>query len=110
MPHHKSAVKRMRTSKRDRTKNIEVRSELRTLLKKMVEEPKNTDVMRMTVSQLDRAVKKGVIKRAVANRRKSRLALAANRVAAASGAAPKAAKSTKAKAAKAPKGAKASKK
>lgn len=82
MPHHKSAVKRMRTSKRDRTKNIAVRSELKTLLKKMGEEPTNKDVMRMTVSELDRAVKKGVVKKAVANRRKSRLALAANRAAA----------------------------
>ncbi|HLQ65661.1 MAG TPA: 30S ribosomal protein S20 [Candidatus Limnocylindrales bacterium] len=79
MPHHKSAIKRMRTSKRDRTKNIAVRSELKTLLKKMVEKPTDKDVMRMTVSQLDRAVKKGVVKKAVANRRKSRLALAANR-------------------------------
>ena len=83
MPHHKSAIKRVRTNKRDQTKNIEVRSELKTLLKKMVEEPKNKDVMRITVAQLDRAVKKGVIKKAVANRRKSRLALAANRAGAA---------------------------
>jgi small subunit ribosomal protein S20 len=83
MPHHKSAIKRMRTSKRDRTKNIDVRSELKTLLKKMSEEPTNQDVMKVTVSQLDRAVKKGVVKKAVANRRKSRLAKAANRTAAA---------------------------
>ncbi|HYJ32506.1 MAG TPA: 30S ribosomal protein S20 [Candidatus Binatia bacterium] len=79
MPHHKSAVKRMRTSKRDRTKNIAVRSELKTLLKRMSDQPTNTDVMKLTVSELDRAVKKGVLKKAVANRRKSRLAKAANR-------------------------------
>ena len=82
MPHHKSAVKRMRTSKRDRTKNINVRSELKSLLKRTVEEPKNKELMRDTVSSLDRAVKKGVLKKAVANRRKSRLALLANRTAA----------------------------
>jgi small subunit ribosomal protein S20 len=79
MPHHKSAVKRMRTTKRDRAKNIDVRSGLKSLLKRTVEEPKNTELMRETVSQLDRAVKKGVLKKAVANRRKSRLALLANR-------------------------------
>jgi len=79
MPHHKSAVKRVRTNKRDQTKNIAVRSELKTLLKKMADQPTNTDVMKKTVSELDRAVKKGVLKKAVANRRKSRLALAANR-------------------------------
>jgi small subunit ribosomal protein S20 len=79
MPHHKSAIKRMRTTKRDKAKNVAVRSELKTLLKQMVEKPTDKDVMRLTVSELDRAVKKGVIKKAVANRRKSRLALAANR-------------------------------
>jgi len=82
MPHHKSAVKRMRTTKRDRTKNINVRSELKSMLKRTVEEPKNKELMRETVSSLDRAVKKGVLKKAVANRRKSRLALLANRTAA----------------------------
>lgn len=81
MPHHKSAVKRMRTTKRDHIKNVNVRSELKTLLKKTVEEPKNKELMRETVSSLDRAVKKGVLKKAVANRRKSRLALMANRTA-----------------------------
>ena len=81
MPHHKSAVKRMRTTKRDHTKNINVRSELKSQLKRTVEEPKNAELMRDTVSLLDRAVKKGVLKKAVANRRKSRLALLANRTA-----------------------------
>lgn len=79
MPHHKSAVKRMRTSKRDRTRNTAVRSELKTLLKKMADKPSDQEVMRLTVSEIDRAVKKGVVKKAVANRRKSRMAKAANR-------------------------------
>jgi len=83
MPHHKSAVKRMRTTKRDKAKNVAVRSELKTLLKQMAEKPADKDIMRLTVSELDRAVKKGVIKKAVANRRKSRMAKAANRVGAA---------------------------
>lgn len=83
MPHHKSAVKRMRTTKRDRTRNTAVRSELKTLLKRMADKPSDKEVMRLTVSELDRAVKKGVVKKAVANRRKSRLAKAANRVGAA---------------------------
>jgi len=79
MPHHKSAAKRIRTSNRDRTRNIAVKSELKTLLKKIKEEPANKEVMRATVSKLDRAVRKGVIPKAVANRRKSRLALLLNR-------------------------------
>jgi small subunit ribosomal protein S20 len=82
MPHHKSAVKRIRTTKRDRAKNLGVRSQLKTLIKKIQEEPANKQLMSETVSTLDRAVKNGVIKKAVANRRKSRLALMANRAAA----------------------------
>lgn len=82
MPHHKSAVKRIRITKRDNTRNTAIRSELKTLLKKMSEAPTNKELASKTTSLLDRAVKKGVIKKAVANRRKSRTALAANRAAA----------------------------
>ena len=79
MPHHKSAEKRMRTSKKARIRNSSVKSEIKTYLKKMQEEPANEAVARETVSKLDRAVRKGVIPKAVANRRKSRLAKAINR-------------------------------
>ena len=79
MPHHKSAEKRMRTSKRAQLKNSSVKSEIKTYLKKMQETPGNTELARETASKLDRAVRKGVIKKAVANRRKSRLAKAINR-------------------------------
>jgi small subunit ribosomal protein S20 len=79
MPHHKSAEKRMRTSKKAQQKNASVKSEIRTYLKKMQEDPANVEVARQTASKLDRAVRKGVIPKAVANRRKSRLALAVNR-------------------------------
>jgi ribosomal protein S20 len=44
MPHHKSAVKRMRTSKKAQQKNASVKSEIRTYLKKMQEDPANTEV------------------------------------------------------------------
>jgi small subunit ribosomal protein S20 len=79
MPHHKSAVKRMKTAKRSRTRNIAVKSEIKTSLKKAQETPQDKEVIRMTVSKLDRAVRKGVIPKAVANRRKSRLARMVNR-------------------------------
>jgi small subunit ribosomal protein S20 len=81
MPHHKSAVKRMRTTKRDRTRNISVKTGLKSALKKVSETPTDKEVIRTTVSLLDRAVRKGVLPKAAANRRKSRLALAANRAA-----------------------------
>jgi small subunit ribosomal protein S20 len=82
MPHHKSAVKRMRTAKRSAVKNASVKSEIKTYLKKMQETPGDKELARMTASRLDRAVRKGVIPKAVANRRKSRLAKMANRAAA----------------------------
>jgi len=79
MPHHKSAVKRMRTAKRDRIKNTSIKSEIKSMLKKIQEAPADKEVARLTVSKIDRAVRKGVIPKAVANRRKSRLALMINR-------------------------------
>ena len=79
MPHHKSAIKRIRTAKRDRIRNTSIKSEIKSLLKKVQEKPSDKEVARLTVSKLDRAVRKGVIPKAVANRRKSRLALMINR-------------------------------
>ena len=81
MPHHKSAVKRMRTAKRSGIVNTSVKSEIKTLLKKVMETPTDKEVARLTVSKIDRAVRKGVIPKSVANRRKSRLARMINRTA-----------------------------
>ena len=81
MPHHKSAVKRIRTAKRDRIRNTSIKSEIKSLLKKAQETPADKEVARLMVSKLDRAVRKGVIPKSVANRRKSRLALMINRTA-----------------------------
>jgi small subunit ribosomal protein S20 len=81
MPHHKSAEKRMRITKRDNTRNVAVKSEIKSALKKASENVTDKEVARQVVSLLDRAVRKGVVPKAVANRRKSRLAKAANRAA-----------------------------
>ena len=79
MPRHKSAVKRVSTNLRDQNRNLAVKSELKTLLKRAKEEPANAALMSDVASKLDRAVKRGVLHKAVANRRKSRLALMVNR-------------------------------
>ncbi len=79
MPHHKSAVKRIRTAKKSKIRNISVKTEIKTWLKKATETPKDKEVARLAVSKIDRAVRKGVIPKSVANRRKSRLALMINR-------------------------------
>lgn len=80
MPQHKSAAKRMRTSKRDQLRNAAVRSELKTILRRAAQDATDESVMRSAASRLDRAVRKGVIPKTVANRRKSRLARLRNRI------------------------------
>ena len=84
MPRHKSAEKRIHTNLRDQKRNLAVKAELKTLLKKARQEPGNTALMRSVASKLDRAVRKGVLPKTVANRRKSRLARMVNRTAKAS--------------------------
>jgi small subunit ribosomal protein S20 len=69
---------------RDQQRNLAVKAELKTLLKKARQEPGNTALMKSVASKLDRAVRKGVLHKTVANRRKSRLALMVNRTAKAS--------------------------
>jgi len=84
MPRHKSAVKRVTTNLRDQKRNLAVKSELKTLLKKARQEPGNAALMSSVTAKLDRAVKKGMLHKTVANRRKSRLAKMVNRSAKAS--------------------------
>lgn len=79
MPRHKSAEKRVRTNARDQQRNLAVKSELKTLLKKARQDPTNKELMRSVASKVDRAVRKGVLHKTVANRRKSRLARLVNR-------------------------------
>jgi len=84
MPRHKSAEKRVNTNLRDQKRNLAVKSELKTLLRRARQEPGNASLMKSVESKLDRAVKKGVLHKTVANRRKSRLARMVNRSAKAS--------------------------
>ena len=61
MPRHKSAEKRVNTNLRDQKRNLAVKSELKTLLRRARQEPGNASLMKSVESKLDRAVKKGVI-------------------------------------------------
>jgi len=86
MPNTKSAARRMRNSARKQVRNRVVRTQLKTAEKKfraaLATPTSSGDALRAAISMLDKAVKKGVIKRGTADRKKSRLALALNRVAA----------------------------
>jgi len=81
MPQHKSAVKRMRTNAKRRDRNRQVRSRVHTALRRLEEAPAETQAeeLRRVTSELDNAVRKGVVKKNTANRRKSRLTKRLNR-------------------------------
>ncbi len=86
MPNTKSAERRMRNSERKHLHNRSIISKLRNLEKgyrQLVTAGKKDDASKAltnVTSAIDKAVKSGVVPRATANRKKSRLTLAFNRV------------------------------
>jgi small subunit ribosomal protein S20 len=88
MPNHKSAEKRMRQSARRRDINQGHRTRLRGSIKKLRSalaggNPKESDaLLPTTVSEIDKAVQKGVLHRITAARHKSRLTVRVNQAAA----------------------------
>ncbi len=85
MPQHKSCKKRIRTSKKQNLYNRAIKSSVKTTLKKFdVAEGEDSPLaFRAAASALDLAARKGVIPKKRADRKKSRLAKALNRNAAA---------------------------
>jgi small subunit ribosomal protein S20 len=79
MPNHKSAEKRVRQSERRRLINRNNRAKLRTSIKKLRVALEGGDaqvaggLLPITVSEIDKAVKKGALHRNAAARHKSRL-------------------------------------
>lgn len=77
MPHHKSAIKRMRQDKKRRERNKAVKSQVKTAIKKAVSlagTEQAASALREAESIIDRAAKKGFIHWRNAARKKSRLA------------------------------------
>ena len=81
MPNTKSAVRRMRNSARKHLQNRSVKSRLHTLERSYLDllgAGKREDAskaLQLVTSAFDKAAKSGVIHRATANRKKSRLAV-----------------------------------
>lgn len=76
MPQHKSAMKRMRTSRRARTRNMAARTRLRTAVKHVrIADTKAAaeEALAKAVVVIDKTAQKGVIHKRQAARRKSRL-------------------------------------
>lgn len=80
MPNIKSAKKRMRTSEISRVRNKMVKTRIKNVRRKMMEEtaetpaPASAETYRTYCSVLDKAAKKGVISKNTAVRRKRRAA------------------------------------
>ena len=76
MPHHKSAIKRVKTNK---TRNLRNRYEMKTLrtlvrnVRQATEHEKATEALSLAIPRLDRAERKGFIHKNKAARSKSRL-------------------------------------
>jgi small subunit ribosomal protein S20 len=88
MPNHKSAEKRVRQNERRRVINRSNRTKLRTSIKNLRSALKGGDTDKVgallpkTVSEIDKAVQKGVLHRNAAARHKARLTVRATQAAA----------------------------
>ncbi len=88
MPNHKSAEKRVRQSERRRLINRNNRAKLRTSIKKLRsaldggDAKESNSLLATTVSEIDKAVRKGALHRNAAARQKSRLTIRVNRASA----------------------------
>jgi small subunit ribosomal protein S20 len=86
MPNTKSAERRMRNSQRKHLHNRSIESRVRRLqrncrdLMAAGQKDEAAKALREAASALDKAVKSGVVHKATASRKKSRLSLALNRV------------------------------
>ncbi|MEN9572564.1 MAG: Ribosomal protein [Verrucomicrobiota bacterium] len=81
----------MRNSARKQVRNTAVRTQVKNVVKKFraaIEAKQDTSpaALRSAISVLDKAVKKGVVKRGTADRKKSRLTIALNKATAATAA------------------------
>ena len=80
MPNIQSAIKRMRSNEKKRQRNLSVRSEVKTVLKKVKGAVANKDadaakiLLQAAYSELDKAAKKNVIHQNKADRSKARMA------------------------------------
>jgi small subunit ribosomal protein S20 len=79
MPNIKSAIKRVRTSDDNRTHNQAIKSEMRSSVKRVVElvDENNADQAKVAlteaISNIDKAVQKGIIHKNNGDRKKSGL-------------------------------------
>lgn len=78
MPIIKSAVKRMRQTNKRRERNVGIKKDIKAAVKAFVTAP-SAETLSKAQSEIDKAVKKGLIKKNTAARRKSSLSVAAKK-------------------------------
>ena len=84
MAHSKSAKKRIRVAERNRQRNQDVKSRVKTMAKKVLAAIETKDVegsnaaLSIAYKEFDKAVSKGILKKNTASRKKSRLAAKVN--------------------------------
>ena len=87
MANIKSAKKRILVAEENRQRNVAVKSEIKTAIKKALSlaEGKDTDALNASISHVyklcDKAVSKGILHKNTAARKKSRLVLAIKKLA-----------------------------
>ena len=81
MPIIKSAVKRMKQTAKRRERNIGIKKDIKAAVKAFVAAP-SAETLSTAQSELDKAVKKGLIKKNTASRRKAGVKLEAKKAAA----------------------------
>lgn len=78
MPIIKSAVKRMRQTAKRRARNVGIKKDIKSAVKAFIATP-SVETLSKAQSELDKAVKKGLIKKNTASRRKSSLSAVAKK-------------------------------
>jgi len=75
MPNLKSAKKRVKINDRKRIENLNIKGAMKTSIKKLktADEKDNKDLAK-AFQKIDKALKKGIIKKNTASRKKSKLA------------------------------------
>ena len=97
MPIIKSAIKRMHQAAKRRARNMTTKRDLKAAIKAFIAEP-TSDNLSKAQANLDKAVKKNVLEKNTASRRKAKLATIAKAAGAKTEAKPKKAAAPKAKA------------
>lgn len=79
MANIKSSIKRIKTNEKKRKSNVPVKSTMKGSVKRIEKTEDKKEALRKATKAIDKAAKKGIIKKETAARKKSRLAKKVNK-------------------------------